>query len=60
VIRIFHDRLIQGGYLFIGHAESLARIEHNLRYVMPGLYSREDGANWQGLRPLKRAAVRGS
>ena len=27
-----------GGYLFVGHAESLARVSHSLEYVKPAVY----------------------
>jgi chemotaxis protein methyltransferase CheR len=27
-----------GGYLFVGHAESLTRIPHSLDYVRPAVY----------------------
>jgi chemotaxis protein methyltransferase CheR len=29
-----------GGYLFVGHAESLARISHGLEYVQPAIYQK--------------------
>ena len=32
------DCLEPGGYLFIGHAESLNRIEHALEYIRPAIY----------------------
>lgn len=32
------DRLEPGGHLFIGHAESLAGIQHPLQYVRPAIY----------------------
>jgi chemotaxis protein methyltransferase CheR len=31
-----------GGYLFVGHAESLTGIDHNLRYVRPAIYRKSD------------------
>lgn len=40
VINIFRDRLLPGGFLFIGHSESLARVKHSLRYVRPAVYCR--------------------
>ena len=44
LIRRFHDLLIPGGHLFIGHSESLTGIEHPFRYVQPALYVRQTGA----------------
>ena len=32
------DSLEPGGYLFVGHAESLTRITHSLEYVRPAVY----------------------
>ncbi|MDE1170671.1 MAG: protein-glutamate O-methyltransferase CheR [Verrucomicrobium sp.] len=32
------DLLMPGGYLFIGHSESLAGVRHNLRPVRPAIY----------------------
>lgn len=32
------SRLAPGGHLFVGHAESLAGVEHPLRYVLPSIY----------------------
>ncbi len=31
-------QLEPGGYLFVGHAESLARVSHSLEYVRPAVY----------------------
>ncbi|HNY12393.1 MAG TPA: protein-glutamate O-methyltransferase CheR [Candidatus Wallbacteria bacterium] len=33
--------LMPGGYLFIGHSESLTVISHRFKYVCPGVYSKE-------------------
>jgi chemotaxis protein methyltransferase CheR len=30
-----------GGYLFVGHAESLTRVEHSLEYVRPAIYRKK-------------------
>ena len=34
-------QLAPGGYLFIGHSESLAGVKHELNYVQPTIYQRE-------------------
>ena len=34
----FYEHLGRGGYLFVGHAESLTGIEHSFTYVQPTLY----------------------
>lgn len=34
--------LVQGGYLFVGHSESLTGIKHRLAYVQPSVYKRCD------------------
>jgi chemotaxis protein methyltransferase CheR len=36
-------RLVPGGYLFVGHAESLTNIRHTLRTVRPAIYQRPPG-----------------
>lgn len=33
-----HDHMEEGGYLFVGHSESLTGITHRFRYVMPSVY----------------------
>ena len=38
VVARLTDQLEPGGYLFVGHAESLARIRHSLEYVRPAVY----------------------
>ena len=35
--------LAPGGYLFVGHSESLTGIEHDLQYVRPAVYRRTRG-----------------
>lgn len=38
VVRQLSEWLEPGGYLFVGHAESLTRITHSLEYVQPAVY----------------------
>ena len=38
------DCLEPGGYLFVGHAESLSAIQHPLSYVCPATYQKRGGA----------------
>jgi len=48
VVRQLEQALEPGGYLFIGHAESLARIPHSLEYVRPAVFRRPPakGGRW--------------
>jgi chemotaxis protein methyltransferase CheR len=38
LINRFWDLLEPGGYLFVGHSESLSTISHKFRYVQPATY----------------------
>jgi chemotaxis protein methyltransferase CheR len=38
VVRQLADALEPGGYLLVGHAESLTRVAHSLEYVRPAVY----------------------
>ena len=38
VIAGLAQHLEPGGYLFVGHAESLTRVSHRLEYVRPAVY----------------------
>ena len=38
VVKTLSEWLEPGGYLFVGHAESLSRISHGLQYVRPAIY----------------------
>jgi len=38
----FIDWLVPGGYLFIGHSESLGRAVPNLKYIKPAVYRKVD------------------
>ena len=42
VIRYLSGCLRPGGYLFIGHAESLTRVSHALEYVKPAIYRKPE------------------
>jgi chemotaxis protein methyltransferase CheR len=49
VVRKLAEWLEPGGYLFVGHAESLTRISHPLEYVRPAVYRKpaERGVRWR-------------
>jgi chemotaxis protein methyltransferase CheR len=38
VVNRFYDALKDGGYLFIGHSESLTGISHRFKYIEPSVY----------------------
>jgi chemotaxis protein methyltransferase CheR len=48
VVRKLADCLEPGGYLFVGHAESLSRVAHTLEYVQPAVYRKQGkrGGAW--------------
>lgn len=41
LVKRFYDHLMPGGYLFIGHSESLGRDSEGLRYIQPAVYRKE-------------------
>jgi len=41
LIRKFYDSLVPGGYLFIGHSETINRFESPFKYVKPSIYRKE-------------------
>ena len=41
LVNRFYENLTKGGVLLIGHSESLAGIQHPLRYVKPAIYQKE-------------------
>lgn len=41
LVNKFYDMTEDGGYLFIGHSESLIRSETKYKYVMPAVYRKE-------------------
>jgi chemotaxis protein methyltransferase CheR len=49
------QHLEPGGYLFIGHSESLNRIKHSLEYVRPAIYRRPGTLSSSG--PARRSAA---
>jgi chemotaxis protein methyltransferase CheR len=40
VVQSLAERLLPGGYLFIGHSETLSGCECDLEYVRPAIYRR--------------------
>ena len=36
----YYELLRPGGYLFVGHSESLTGLDHRFRYVQPAVYVR--------------------
>ncbi|MBI3581827.1 MAG: protein-glutamate O-methyltransferase CheR [Nitrospinae bacterium] len=40
LVNKFYDALREGGYLFIGHSESLAGLRHGFKYVQPTIYQK--------------------
>jgi chemotaxis protein methyltransferase CheR len=44
LVQRLSERLEDGGYLFIGHSESLNNISHGLDYVCPATYRKPGGA----------------
>lgn len=41
LVKKFADQLLPGGYLMIGHSESLSSLRHTLAYVEPTVYRKE-------------------
>ncbi len=41
LVKRFYQNLEPGGYLFIGHSESLNREENGLKYIKPAIYRKE-------------------
>jgi len=41
LVKRFNEHLMPGGYLFIGHSESLGRDNEGLHYVQPAVYRKE-------------------
>jgi chemotaxis protein methyltransferase CheR len=40
LVNKYYDSLEPGGFLFIGHSESLMGTEHRFKYVKPTIYQR--------------------
>jgi chemotaxis protein methyltransferase CheR len=40
LVRRYYDLLAPGGYLFVGHSESLNALRHDFRYLQPAVYRR--------------------
>jgi len=55
LVRRLAGRLEPGGYLLIGHAESLNAIEHPLRYVKPAVYRKPEAG--VAAKPVRRGRL---
>ncbi len=44
IVQRLSQCLQPGGYLFVGHSESLTGVEHELKYVQPATYRRDSSA----------------
>ena len=51
LVQRLSQNLEAGGYLFIGHSESLNSITHNLEYVSPATYRKVGGSRTPNLAP---------
>jgi chemotaxis protein methyltransferase CheR len=40
LVKKFHKALAPGGYLFIGHSETIGRDQNDFRYIMPACYQK--------------------
>ena len=40
LINRFYDKMIDGGYLFIGHAESLNQVRSRFKFLIPSAYQK--------------------
>lgn len=60
LVRRFYDFLVPGGYLFVGHSETVERQTVPFQYVMPSVYRRplEDTARRAEVRPVIQSTVR--
>jgi chemotaxis protein methyltransferase CheR len=50
LVRKLSASLESGGYLFVGHAESLSGMDHGLEYVRPAIYRKpltKQGGLWK-------------
>jgi chemotaxis protein methyltransferase CheR len=41
LVNKFYDVLRDGGYLFIGHSETLTGIDHRFTYIRPSIYCKQ-------------------
>ena len=50
LVHRFHDYLVPGGYFFVGHSESLARIRNPFKYRKPSIYQKTSAQGLAGGR----------
>ena len=55
LVRRFYQQMEPGGYLFIGHSESLNRIRHDFEYVAPAIYRKQGVLGKTSAAPGRKA-----
>lgn len=48
LVEKLYDMTERGGYLFVGHSESLSREQNRYRYIMPAVYRKEQETSIEG------------
>ena len=38
IVKKFYQSTVEGGYLFIGHSETISRLDNDYTYISPSIY----------------------